>query len=82
MGRCSSWWSHGLCVLVSSIVKLSIRGLTETDAVLRTLQFFVSPRIGALSDKYGRKRILLITMIGNILSALMYVHPMDVYQTV
>lgn len=34
---------------------------------------FVSPHIGALSDKYGRKRVLLITMIGNILSALVYV---------
>ena len=36
----------------------------------RALHRFVSPRIGALSDKYGRKRILLLTMIGNILSAL------------
>ncbi|KAF8974461.1 MFS general substrate transporter [Flammula alnicola] len=41
-------------------------------SVFSTLQFFVSPRIGTLSDKYGRKRVLLITMIGNILSALMY----------
>ena len=40
---------------------------------LSTLQFLVSPRIGALSDKYGRKKILLLTMAGNILSALMYV---------
>ena len=39
----------------------------------RTLQFLVSPHIGALSDKHGRKRILLLTMIGNILSALVYV---------
>ncbi|KII95068.1 hypothetical protein PLICRDRAFT_98279 [Plicaturopsis crispa FD-325 SS-3] len=38
-----------------------------------TLQFIVSPHIGALSDKYGRKRILLITMIGNILSALVWI---------
>ncbi|KAF8165249.1 MFS, DHA1 sub-family [Crassisporium funariophilum] len=38
-----------------------------------TLQFIVSPRIGALSDKYGRKRILLLTMIGNILSALIWI---------
>ncbi|KAH9938219.1 MFS general substrate transporter [Fomitopsis serialis] len=30
---------------------------------------FVSPYIGTLSDKYGRKRVLLVTMIGNILSA-------------
>ena len=30
---------------------------------------FISPHIGSLSDKYGRKRVLLITMIGNLLSA-------------
>ncbi|KAF9476507.1 MFS general substrate transporter [Pholiota conissans] len=42
-------------------------------SVFSTLQFFVSPRIGSLSDKYGRKRILLITMIGNILSALIWI---------
>ena len=39
----------------------------------RTLQFIVSPHIGSLSDKYGRKKILLLTMIGNIVSALVYV---------
>ncbi|KAH7914225.1 major facilitator superfamily domain-containing protein [Hygrophoropsis aurantiaca] len=38
-----------------------------------TLQFLVAPQIGALSDKYGRRRILLITMLGNILSALVWV---------
>lgn len=37
------------------------------------LQFVVSPRIGSLSDKYGRKKVLLITMIGNLLSAIVYV---------
>ncbi|KAI0269115.1 MFS DHA1 sub-family [Gloeopeniophorella convolvens] len=42
-------------------------------SVFSTLQFFVSPHIGSLSDKYGRKRILLITMIGNILSALVWI---------
>ncbi|KAF7301776.1 MFS DHA1 sub-family [Mycena indigotica] len=41
-------------------------------SVFSTLQFLVSPRIGSLSDKYGRKRILLITMIGNILSAIIW----------
>ncbi|KAG6911196.1 hypothetical protein DXG01_003063 [Tephrocybe rancida] len=40
---------------------------------VRTLQFFVSPKIGSLSDKYGRKRVLLITMIGNILSAIVWI---------
>lgn len=42
-------------------------------SVFSTLQFLVSPKIGALSDKYGRKRILLITMIGNILSAVVWI---------
>ncbi|KAG9218996.1 hypothetical protein CCMSSC00406_0001406 [Pleurotus cornucopiae] len=42
-------------------------------SVFSTLQFFVSPKIGSLSDKYGRKRILLLTMIGNILSALVWI---------
>ncbi|KAI0068789.1 MFS DHA1 sub-family, partial [Artomyces pyxidatus] len=38
-----------------------------------TLQFIVSPYIGSLSDKHGRKKVLLITMIGNILSALVWI---------
>lgn len=42
-------------------------------SVFSALQWFVSPYIGALSDKYGRKRVLLITMIGNILSALVWI---------
>ncbi|KAJ6485174.1 major facilitator superfamily domain-containing protein [Mycena vitilis] len=41
-------------------------------SVFSTLQFLVSPKIGSLSDKYGRKRILLITMIGNIVSAVLW----------
>jgi len=42
-------------------------------SVFSTLQFLVSPYIGSLSDNYGRKKILLITMIGNMLSALVWV---------
>ncbi|KAF9534216.1 MFS general substrate transporter [Crepidotus variabilis] len=42
-------------------------------SVFSTLQFLVSPRIGALSDRYGRKPILLLTMIGNLLSALIWI---------
>ncbi|ESK96110.1 dha1 sub-family [Moniliophthora roreri MCA 2997] len=42
-------------------------------SVFSMLQFIVSPRIGSLSDKYGRKRILLLTMIGNILSAVVWI---------
>jgi hypothetical protein len=52
---------------------LSTKTKTHAGAetpVSRTLQFLVSPHIGSLSDKYGRKRVLLITMIGNIASAL------------
>ncbi|KAI5125014.1 hypothetical protein M0805_007438 [Coniferiporia weirii] len=42
-------------------------------SLFSTLQFLVSPHIGSLSDKYGRKRVLLLTMIGNILSALVWI---------
>ncbi|KAF9268086.1 MFS, DHA1 sub-family [Marasmius fiardii PR-910] len=42
-------------------------------SVFSVLQFLVSPKIGSLSDKYGRKRILLVTMIGNILSAAVWI---------
>jgi len=42
-------------------------------SLFSTLQWLVSPKIGALSDKYGRKRILLLTMIGNILSAIVWI---------
>ncbi|KIL00614.1 hypothetical protein PAXRUDRAFT_29695 [Paxillus rubicundulus Ve08.2h10] len=38
-----------------------------------TLQFLVAPQIGALSDKYGRRNVLLVTMAGNILSALVWI---------
>jgi len=42
-------------------------------SIFSALQFVVSPHIGSLSDKYGRKRILLITMLGNILSAVVWI---------
>ncbi|KAI0036795.1 MFS general substrate transporter [Vararia minispora EC-137] len=42
-------------------------------SVFSTLQFIVSPIIGSLSDKHGRKKILLLTMLGNILSAVVWV---------
>ncbi|TFK55993.1 MFS DHA1 sub-family [Heliocybe sulcata] len=41
-------------------------------SVFSALQFLVSPHIGSLSDTHGRKRILLLTMIGNILSAVVW----------
>ncbi|KAG1907079.1 major facilitator superfamily domain-containing protein [Suillus fuscotomentosus] len=42
-------------------------------SICSTLQFLVSPHIGSLSDTYGRRNVLLITMIGNILSALVWI---------
>ncbi|KAH0839893.1 major facilitator superfamily domain-containing protein [Lanmaoa asiatica] len=35
--------------------------------------FLVAPLIGALSDNYGRRSVLLVTMAGNILSALVWI---------
>ncbi|KAJ3133674.1 hypothetical protein HK100_004221 [Physocladia obscura] len=37
------------------------------------LQFVASPFIGALSDRYGRRNILLLSMIGNALSMLLWI---------
>lgn len=62
----------GLSLLVSITFKLRWSASYNPNDY-STLQFLVSPSIGALSDKYGRKRILLLTMIGNILSALVCV---------
>ncbi|KAF8591415.1 MFS general substrate transporter [Ramaria rubella] len=42
-------------------------------SIFSTLQFLVSPYIGGLSDRYGRKKILLLTMIGNLLSAIVWI---------
>jgi MFS family permease len=64
--------NDGICLLVSSTCLVS-RLIIPRLFNVRTLQFLVSPYIGALSDKYGRRRILLITMIGNILSAVVFV---------
>jgi MFS family permease len=64
--------AHGLCILVSRTDSIGVRHIHLSSAI-RTLQFLVSPYIGSLSDKYGRKKILLISMVGNILSALVYV---------
>ncbi|SCV68162.1 BQ2448_283 [Microbotryum intermedium] len=35
-------------------------------------QFVISPHLGALSDRYGRRPVLLATMIGNLISALLW----------
>ncbi|CEP12289.1 hypothetical protein [Parasitella parasitica] len=36
------------------------------------LQFFISPKIGRASDRLGRRAVLLYTMVGNILSTLVW----------
>lgn len=41
------------------------------------LQAFASPIIGRLSDKYGRRTALLASMVGNILSVLLWVAAVD-----
>jgi MFS family permease len=41
------------------------------------LQAIASPIIGTLSDRYGRRRALLISMLGNILSVLLWVCATD-----
>ena len=40
-------------------------------------QFLISPWIGSLSDRYGRRPVLLATMIGNILSAVLWLTATD-----
>jgi len=42
-------------------------------SLFSALQFYISPKIGSLSDKYGRRNVLLFSMIGNVLSALVWI---------
>lgn len=35
-------------------------------------QFFVSPHLGAISDRYGRRPVLLASMAGNLISAALW----------
>ncbi|KAL7419582.1 hypothetical protein Q5752_005494 [Cryptotrichosporon argae] len=37
-------------------------------------QCFISPWIGSLSDRFGRKKVLLATMVGNIASAVIWLY--------
>src|SRR6266852_5603118 len=62
--------SWALCSREQYTLRVGLTNHVSVACFNRTLQFLVSPHIGSLSDKYGRKKILLISMIGNILSAL------------
>ncbi|KIO30218.1 hypothetical protein M407DRAFT_14366 [Tulasnella calospora MUT 4182] len=42
-------------------------------SLFSALQCIISPHLGHLSDKYGRKPVLLVTMIGNVLSAVVWI---------
>ncbi|KAH7105596.1 MFS, DHA1 sub-family [Auriculariales sp. MPI-PUGE-AT-0066] len=74
---------HGVQTLRTTLYRpATVRENRRWDVVLlgglmgslfSTLQFIVSPFIGSLSDTYGRKTILLATMAGNILSALIWI---------
>ncbi|GAA5892788.1 hypothetical protein JCM6882_000580 [Rhodosporidiobolus microsporus] len=41
-------------------------------ALFSFCQFFISPFLGRLSDKYGRRNVLLATMVGNLVSAALW----------
>ena len=41
-------------------------------SVFSLCQFVVSPRLGALSDRHGRRKVLLISMMGNLVSAVLW----------
>ncbi|GAA5820918.1 hypothetical protein JCM11251_001875 [Rhodosporidiobolus azoricus] len=41
-------------------------------ALFSFCQFFISPFLGRLSDRYGRKNVLLATMVGNLASAVLW----------
>jgi len=69
-----SWALYSRVLCLPSVYPRTSSWILMRRFNCRTLQFIVSPKIGSLSDKYGRKRILLLTMIGNILSAVVYVY--------
>jgi hypothetical protein len=81
----ASKWSHsGWAFLASthgSYVRRSSATNPKWDVVLlggllgslfSAAQFAVSPTLGSWSDRYGRKRVLLLTMIGNVASSLLW----------
>lgn len=58
--------ANGLLAAGTSVpVRTTILGLLL--GVFPLCQFFSSPILGALSDRYGRKPVLLLSVIGNIL---------------
>ena len=62
--------SEGLIYGGFSTIGLVIGGFL--GSLFAFLQFIVSPLIGKLSDQYGRKAILIISVIGNLLSSFIW----------
>lgn len=74
-GYCTARRSAWICVLVDAaccIAGKSFAVLQKEAQTDRMLQW-----IGGLSDKYGRKPILLLTMIGNLASAVLWLFAAD-----
>jgi len=47
-------------------------GMSVLMSVFATCSFFSAPAFGALSDRYGRKNILLISLLGSVIGYLLF----------
>ncbi len=72
------WAAHwGACFRTVLLSHAYFHTLTNHAPRDRLLQAIASPVIGHLSDRYGRRNALLASMVGNILSVLLWVVAVD-----